>query len=428
MDERNAMKSSAQNGSTGNGPLDFLRGRGQVGWRAAVRISIGRALRDRMRIAIGLAYAFTYGAIVSYWSPALLAWLLAFFLGFIYTVLSGIPWRVRLHRKKRVSFPRVILTNGILSCILGLLFSEIALVFSLSLYGLIMGGPVGIAQSLSHISEVGYWPAAWAALFPVIGFSCVVGEDFERRGRRSAYRAKRMERLAEESRLTALRAQMNPHFFFNALNTVAALIPKRPTDAERAVELLAEALRPVMMRKQPLLSTVEREVRLAKAYAEIETLRFGDRLSVQFDVDEEANKTVVPSLFLQPFVENAVRHGVSRTSKPCRIAVGIDVDENGLCAEIANFPADKENVPREGTRPAPMKDGHALHNAQMRLKALFGTEANLKVEIGHDGSGLATIRIPAGGPTEAALELDRKIAEEIDSSEQAPEAERRLGP
>lgn len=123
-------------------------------------------------------------------------------------------------------------------------------------------------------------------------------------------RIARMEAQLGEARLAALQAQMNPHFLFNALNTVAALAGTDPRAAETTVENLSEVLRTTLEQSQRPLCRVADEVSFVRAYQAVGRQRFGPRLSVEFDIDPDLEGAIIPPFSLQPLVENALKHGI----------------------------------------------------------------------------------------------------------------------
>ncbi|NCF16908.1 MAG: sensor histidine kinase [Haliea sp.] len=176
------------------------------------------------------------------------------------------------------------------------------------------------------------------------------------------------EQLELLSRLESLRSRIHPHFLFNTLNSIASLIVSRPEAAEQAVEDLSELFR-VSLRDDQRSATVADELRLCELYLGIEQLRLGDRLRVAWQVDEAAREQPMPSLLLQPLVENAVYHGLSQL--PAGGLVHIDV----------KFAGGEVRVRVENPVPAQSRrgDGHrmALHNIEQRLQALYGSRASL---------------------------------------------------
>lgn len=367
-------------------PLKLMAGRGQVGLRPAIRISLGRAARDRTRLLISLAYGLIFGFALS---PLSRSWAYGFSSAFLFSgficFCSAIPWRVRLIRKP--TFAKIFLLNGILAILVGAFCFWTSILLPI---GILFGIRVA-REVLSHFLMV----TSWSLVFPVVGLGIALAEDQEHRERlREAY-AKRLEKLAEASRLAALRAQINPHFFFNALNTIAALIPQRPEDAERAVELLAEALRPALTESQPMLSPIETELRIARSYAEIEQLRLGPRVRVEYEVDPGAMQDPLPSLSLQPMLENAFRHGIGNYSGPARIRVTIARNEKNTILEILNEPeASKSTNESRKWSSLPLREEHSLHNIASRLRALLGPDAILELHQGGPGESRIRMTIP----------------------------------
>ena len=177
--------------------------------------------------------------------------------------------------------------------------------------------------------------------------------------------------LELQARLNALRARIRPHFLFNTLNSIASLIVSRPEDAERAVEDLAELLR-VSLQEHQRPTVVADELRLCELYLAIEQLRLGDRLQVEWEVAPALREAPMPSLILQPLVENAVYHGVAQLTGGGRIRVSVLPQAGGIRVIVEN-PA-----PEASTRTG----GHrmALENIRQRLLGLYGAQGQLRTE------------------------------------------------
>jgi two-component system sensor histidine kinase AlgZ len=179
--------------------------------------------------------------------------------------------------------------------------------------------------------------------------------------------------LELQSRLDSLRARIHPHFLFNTLNSIASLIVSRPLDAERAVEDLSELLRVNLQdNKRPV--SVADELRLCELYLAIEQLRLGDKLRVEWDIDAGVRDKPMPTLVLQPLVENAVYHGVSQLVGGGTIGIAAHLRAGGVQVVVSN------PVPAAATR----SDGHhmALDNIRQRLQAMYGNRGQLRVEQG----------------------------------------------
>jgi two-component system sensor histidine kinase AlgZ len=185
------------------------------------------------------------------------------------------------------------------------------------------------------------------------------------------HQLRQQERQELLSRLESLRARIRPHFLFNTLNSIASLIMSRPEAAEQAIEDLAELFRASLQEAQHA-TTVADELRLCKLYLGIEQLRLGDRLRVRWDIDDGVRSQPMPSLVLQPLVENAVYHGISRLAEGGEIAVSVRLDGRRVAAGVEN--------PVSGQAPRAEGNRMALANIEQRLQALYGTEGRLQVE------------------------------------------------
>lgn len=198
------------------------------------------------------------------------------------------------------------------------------------------------------------------------------------------YRARRLTPALAEARLMALTARIRPHFLFNALNGVLGTIRSDPRRAERALEELAELFR-ALMREQHGLVPLADELALCRRYLDIESLRLGDRLVVDWEVDDGVEDARVPPLILQPLIENAIYHGVEHVAHASRIGVRIARRSPELRIEVDNPLADVGEV-RVGNRIA-------LDNIRERLQLFFDLEASL--EVGPRGGRFhVVIRLP----------------------------------
>ena len=194
------------------------------------------------------------------------------------------------------------------------------------------------------------------------------------------------KQLELQARLDSLRSKIRPHFLFNTLNSIASLIVSRPEEAERAVEDLAELLR-VSLAEMQRPTLVADELRLCELYLAIEQLRLGDRLQVDWDVDPGLRATPMPSLILQPLVENAVYHGVAQLPGGGRVRVSVQREAGGVLAVVEN-PAPDKSMRTGGHRMA-------LENIRQRLAVMFGGQGQLRIVQG-DGRFRVELRYPWG--------------------------------
>lgn len=368
----------------------------------ALRLCVGRALSTRASLWIWLGYGLGYGLIISFFnvrhnpnawtSNVPYAFLSSLAFAGLITLFNSLPWRMRLLPRRMATMGSVLLCNGLLSVVMGVVFFFL----SLSVAGVVVYGTGNLGDYLGRYAQA----SVWGLVYAPVALPIAMGEVMDRRGRHSRAREKKFALMAEQARAVALRAQINPHFFFNALNTIAALIPAQPSEAERAVELLAQALRPVLTREQPLLGTVQTEFEIASAYGEIEKLRHGRRLSIIFSSDPAADAVLVPSLSIQPLVENAVTHGAARCTEAYCVRVLAERTDGKLRVSVTGEPDD---APWGTGTPQAMEKvrGHALENIELRAQALFGTAARLDVLSAVGPSSCATLAIPLSGPVSA---------------------------
>jgi hypothetical protein len=185
--------------------------------------------------------------------------------------------------------------------------------------------------------------------------------------REAERRTLELQVLAREAELKALKAQIHPHFLFNSLNSISALAGTDPGKARAMCLYLSEFLRKSLAFGERKSVPVGEELALARAYLEVEGMRFGDRMSIEEDVESDGGGCLVPPLLLQPLVENAVRHGIATTVQGGVIRLEARRTGNRLRILIENT-CDPDAPPRRGT-------GLGLVNVRQRLAARYGTDA-----------------------------------------------------
>jgi two-component system sensor histidine kinase AlgZ len=200
-------------------------------------------------------------------------------------------------------------------------------------------------------------------------------------------RALEFEIASREAELRALRAQIHPHFLFNSLNSINALIAAKPEEARRLCVRLGDFLRRSLTVGPREAIPLAEELELAEQLLAIEKVRFGERLSHTIVADEEARACAVPPLLLQPLVENAVTHGIAQLIDGGEIRIEAERRGDELRIVIVN-PRDADAPGRKGT-------GIGLQNVRRRLAALHGDAAEARVTAG-DASFRVELRLPAG--------------------------------
>ena len=195
------------------------------------------------------------------------------------------------------------------------------------------------------------------------------------------YRQHNLERQLKEAewqnqirktQLSALKSQINPHFLFNTLNSIASLTLTNPEKAHGMVIALSDFMRYSLRKQQDDMVTLEVELRNIGLYLQIEKIRFGDNLLYRFEVEEECNHHLIPNLILQPLFENSIKYGVYETSKPVEVILKANKIPDAMEIKVIND-FDPESVPLKG-------EGVGLTNINDRLLLLYGSSRLLTIE------------------------------------------------
>lgn len=197
-------------------------------------------------------------------------------------------------------------------------------------------------------------------------------------------RYRQRERLLARAELQALQAQIHPHFLFNTLNAIATLGYRDPARADTALTMLSELIRR-SLHEQPQEVALKDEIAFVRAYLDLYALLLGDALVVSFDVEGPAWNASVPTMLLQPLVENAIVHGVARLANGGRIALRAHATEGRLALSIVN------DVPESGA--ASGGGGIGLANVRERLRVIYGDQQALELRCG-DGQVAVDIALP----------------------------------
>src|SRR5712692_7633435 len=202
-----------------------------------------------------------------------------------------------------------------------------------------------------------------------------------------AWRAERLEMQLVQARLDALVGQLQPHFLFNTLHTISAFVLEDPKQANRMIARLSELLRQSFNTERGPLVTLEEELELLDHYVAIQEARFGDRLRVTFRVDPRAASAVVPTLLLQPLVENAIRHGAVPNGAVAEVSIAAVREGDRLHLEVS------DNGP--GLNGSSRGGGLGLANTRARLQELYGPSHRFELtNAPAPGGALAVIDIP----------------------------------
>ena len=204
--------------------------------------------------------------------------------------------------------------------------------------------------------------------------------------KREAETARLTAQLAQ-AQLQALKMQIHPHFLFNTLNSIAALLHKDVEAADRMIARLGDFLRLTLKSSDAQTVDFEQELEFLKCYLDIEHIRFQDRLTVEMDIDPHALKATVPNLILQPIVENAVRHGVARQTSHGHITIRARREGERLIMTVA------DNGP--GLKAQSNGSGIGISNTRARLEQFYGSDFSFQIANSTERGASVTLAVPA---------------------------------
>mgnify|MGYP003936817539 FL=1 len=266
------------------------------------------------------------------------------------------------------------------------------------IYEILQLGGWAIAWKLSWVAEAP--PAFWAdyrGLFShlitasVVIFSCTVIAWYAvtnyREAKESRVESAELNAMLQQAQLQALRSQLNPHFLFNTLHSIAELIHENPRHAEQMVIQLGELLRKAL-ETQALEVTLREELEFIRSYLAIEQTRLGERLNLVWQIDPAVLNARVPSLLLQPIVENAIRHGIANSPRGGRLEISAARAGDQLRLEVRD---DGPGLTTQTSAP-PAGRGIGLGHTRARLERLYGARASFSLTGEH--GVVASITLP----------------------------------
>jgi signal transduction histidine kinase len=320
------------------------------------RRSIGRSLLEALwqqpLYAAGFALFFgtLYGPSLSaYWQAFKVSLVFAFVIRLALIALRvwGLPYLARFAGRP-LPVP-IEATAYLLSSVFG------SYVASLIVHFTLMPGFLGTPRSWAV-------SGAFSVLFAVTIGGIAYAIAFYRQSLARARAIEQMRTDLAEAELRALRAQVNPHFLFNTLNTIAALVRVHPAEAEETITRLADVFRYTLQASNREQSTLGDELEFVRAYLEIEHTRFGERLKVVEHIEAGLESLAVPSLLLQPLVENAVRHGISPQPSGGTVSLVARRDGDRLVVEVS------DDGPGMDSKATPSGNGFGLHSVRERMR------------------------------------------------------------
>jgi LytS/YehU family sensor histidine kinase len=227
----------------------------------------------------------------------------------------------------------------------------------------------------------------WAVLFAIwLGIYFAVLSM--RRRRYAELHQSELTRMLQQAELRLLKSQLNPHFLFNALNTVRSLIADNPQAAQTAVTHFANTLRYALSAGRQEMVPLSKELEIVRDYLEIESLRFEDRLSVDYSVGDDAAAVQIPTMLLQTLVENAIKHGIADLPRGGRVKIEGTVGDGMLLLQVVN--SRRAGAAKQG-------EGTGLRNSAERLRLMFGPRATITLDLSQPDTAAARVNIPVGG-------------------------------
>lgn len=243
--------------------------------------------------------------------------------------------------------------------------------------------------------------ATWAALYHGVKYHQLLQREhetllkLESQQRREALKRAQVESAARDAQLHLLRYQLNPHFLFNTLNAISALInTQRTDDARQMVLRLSNFLRYSLESDDQMTVPLEEEVKAASLYLDIERVRFSDRLAVEISIEPAALEIEVPSLLLQPLLENAIKYAIARSEQGGVIRIAAALGEGTLFLSVEDSGPDQSSY--ETDYPA-STTGIGLRNTRARIDNLYADKGSVTVAESDLGGKAVTVQLPTMG-------------------------------
>ena len=229
--------------------------------------------------------------------------------------------------------------------------------------------------------------------YGIYGLLLLLNQVFRyyRRFREGELRSSQLETQLTQAQLQALKMQLHPHFLFNTLHSISALVHSDPNTADRMIARLGDFLRLTLENSGAQEVSLEKEIEFLKCYLEIERIRFRDRLTTSLDIEPRSLDTPVPNLILQPIVENALRHGVSQRTTPGHVEISAKRYDGSLRIQV------RDNGPGLATISNPngrQREGLGLSNTRARLAQLYGEAHGFEISNAPEGGLVVTLEIP----------------------------------
>ncbi len=251
-----------------------------------------------------------------------------------------------------------------------------------------------IVSGITNLDMLGSARAVYVQLFIGLIMTLLITASiyavvFYREMMKKVIEAQQARELAVQSEVKALRAQINPHFLFNTLNSISSLIPSEPDKADRVTQKLADIFRYALVASEKEFVTLEEEFRFINNYLEIEKIRFEERLKIEMLIQPDTLTVTVPSLILQPIVENALKHGISKNIHGGTLTLHSEIINAVLQLTVIDDGAgfDSNRTDSDGL-------GIGLRNVDQRLKKIYGPDYGLHIASGSAKGAQVILTLP----------------------------------
>ncbi|MBV9211319.1 MAG: histidine kinase [Acidobacteria bacterium] len=315
------------------------------------------------------------------------------FIQFVYCYLWALAtplviWLSRRFHIEKQNWKRNLLIHIGCSLLIGLCISILGQTLNYFHFSYPLGYPYKFFNALRNFFNNGSEEFATYGLILLI----IHAFDFYSRYREGELKASQLESMLAQAQLQSLKMQLHPHFLFNTLHSISALLHTDVEAARRMIVRLGDFLRLTLENAGAQEVSLEQEMEFLKGYLEIESIRFQDRLTVRLEVEPQALDVRVPNLILQPIVENAIRHGIAPRSSPGLIEINARRENGVLRIEVRD---NGPGLPVNHSSIKLFKGGLGLANTRARLDQLYGAQHRFELENNPAGGLTVTLEVPS---------------------------------
>lgn len=307
---------------------------------------------------------------------------------YLWGLLSPLIFRLSRRFELRKAFPRNLFIHAALSVLLSFVVLSAAAVLTWYIgYPNLARSPTLLTLWRNNAFSIYYFHQGLTVYWATVAVAHAL--YYYRGLREGEARTERLAAQLAQAQLQALKMQIHPHFLFNTLNSIAALLHKDVEAADKMIARLGDFLRLTLKTSNAQTVDFRQELEFLKCYLEIEKFRFPDRLSVEMEIDPQALDVMVPNLILQPIVENAVRHGVAKQTLPGHITIRASKQSNRLLMQV------EDNGPGLKTNPNGASSGIGVHNTRARLEQFYGDDYKFQIANSSERGVIVSLEIPA---------------------------------